>query len=245
MRTLTIALSLAVATSVAAQAQTGRQPELLSANALYREFEDNAVDASARYVDKAVVLQGRRGDVILHQPGGAAAVHIADGSRRNAIILSLPDRRQLQGIDRDTVFRFRCIVDGYRYGTLWLVGCSIEAGSDTASPDRAGERPTVVGDLLSANALYRAFEADEGAASAKYVGQAMVLEGLRGQLIATAGNSAAVHIEDRMKSNALILSFPDRRELSGIEVGQKFRFKCTVVGFEYLIVWMQNCTIVR
>lgn len=245
MRTLTITLSLTVATILATVAHTARQPELLSANALYREFHNNDVDASVKYVDKAVVLEGRRGDVILHQQNDAAVVHIADGSRSNALILSFPDPTHLQGIARGSVFRFRCTVDGYRYAILWLVGCSIAAGSGTAAPGRDGERPTVVGGLLSANALYRAFEADEGAASARYVGQVMVLEGLRGQVIATAGGSAAVHIEDRMKSNALILSFPDRRELAGIDAGQRFRFRCTVESFKYLSVWMENCTIVR
>jgi hypothetical protein len=218
---------------------------LLSANALYREFQNNPVDASAKYVDQAVVLQGRRGEMILLSDGVGAAVHIADGDRPNALILSFPNRKQLKGLDRDATFRFKCTVTKYEFGTVWMQGCSIEAGPGTAASEQIAERPTVVGGLLSANALYRAFESNADDASAKYVGQAMVLEGLRGDVIRMSdGVSAAVHINDRFKSNALILSFPDRTQLAGIEHGTKFRFRCTISKFEYLIVWMENCSIV-
>lgn len=216
---------------------------LLSANALYREFQNNPVDASAKYVDQAVVLQGRRGEMVLLSDGVGAAVHIADGGRPNALILSFPNRQQLKGLDRDAVFRFKCTVTDYEFGTVWMEGCSIEAGPGTAASKQIAERPTVVGGLLSANALYRAFESNADDASAEYVGQAVVLEGLRGDVIPD-GVSAAVHIADRFKSNALILSFPDRTQLAGIEKGAKFRFRCTIKKFEYLIVWMENCSIV-
>jgi hypothetical protein len=219
--------------------------ELLSANALYREFQDNPVDASDKYVDHAVVLRGRRGEMVLLPDGVGAAVHIADGGRPKALILSFPDRKQLKGLDRDAVFRFKCTVTKYDFGTVWMEGCSIEAGLGAAASEQITERPTIVGGLLSANALYRAFESNADDASAKYVGQAMVLEGLRGDVIRISdGVSAAVHISDRHISNALILSFPDRTQLAGIEPGAKFRFRCTIKQFEYLIVWMENCSIV-
>lgn len=219
--------------------------ELLSANALYREFQNNPVDASAKYVDQTVALQGRRGEVVLLPDGVGAAVHIADGGRSKALILNFPDRKQLTGLDRDAVFRFKCTVMKYELGTVWMQGCSIAAGQGAAASKQIEQRPTVVGGLLSANALYRAFESNEGEASAKYVGQTMVLEGLRGNVIGSAdGVSAAVHISDRFKSNALILSFPDRAQLAGIDVGAKFRFRCTISKFEYLIVWMENCSVV-
>jgi len=219
--------------------------ELLSANALYREFQNNPVDASAKYVDQAVVLHGRRGKMVLMSDGVSAAVHIADGDRPNALVLSFPDRKQLKGLDRDAVFRFKCTVTKYEFGSVWMNDCSIEAGPGAAASKQIAERPTVVGGLLSANALYRAFESNADDASAKYVGQTMTLEGLRGDVIRMSdGVSAAVHISDRFKSDALILSFPDRTQLAGIENGARFRFRCTIKKFEYLIVWMDNCSIV-
>jgi hypothetical protein len=216
-----------------------------SANAVYREFDNNPVDATAKYVDRIVHLQGRRGDVNLSDGRDGAVVHIADGTRPNALILSFPNRRQLQGIDKGALFRFTCTAEGYRYATLWLVGCSVDSGPVATALEPAAERPTVVDSLLSANALYRAFEKDAGTTSAKYVGQIMDLEGLRGELIPLDGMAAAVHIGDRFKSNALILSFPDRRQVAALEAGQRFRFRCTVDKFEYLIVWMKDCSVVR
>jgi hypothetical protein len=219
--------------------------DLLSANALYREFQNNPVDASTKYVDQTVALQGRRGEMVLLSNGVGAAVHIADGGRSSALILSFPDRKQLTGLDRDAVFRFKCTVTKYEFRTVWMEGCSIGAGQGTATSKQKEDRPTVVGGLLSANALYRAFESNEDDASAKYVGQAMVLEGLRGNMIRRSdGVSAVVHISDRFKSDALILSFPDRAQLAGIETGAKFRFRCTIKKFEYVIVWMENCSVV-
>ena len=232
------------------ESPTGRSATLpavvLSANAVYREFDDNPVDATAKYVDHIVHLQGRRGEVILTDwRGDGAAVHIADGDRPNAVILSFPNRSQLKGIDKGALFRFTCTVEGYRYATLWLVGCSIDSGPGATALEPTAERPAILNGLLSANALYRAFEGDAGAASAKYVGHVMDLEGLRGEVILLDGMAAAVHIGDRFKSNALILSFSDRRQVAAIEAGQQFRFKCTVDKFEYLIVWMKDCSVVR
>lgn len=220
--------------------------DLLSANALYREFRNNPIDASAKYADRTVVLQGRRGEIVLRYDGVGAAVHIADGDQSSALILSFLNREALRGLDRDAVFRFKCVVDKYEFGTVWMHGCSIESGADAAASNQNAERPTVVGGLLSANALYRAFQSSEADANAKYVGRAMELEGLRGEVIPMSdGVSAAVHIPDGYKSNALILSFPQRAQLAGIDAGARFRFRCTMKQFEYLIVWMENCTVVR
>jgi hypothetical protein len=219
--------------------------DLLSANALYREFQNNPVDASARYVDQTVALQGRRGEMVLLSDGVGAAVHIADGGRSSALVLSFPDRKPLTGLDRDAVFRFKCTVTKYEFGSVWMQGCSVQSGPGPAASTQGAQRPDSVGGLLSANALYRAFESNEGEASAKYVGQTMVLEGLRGSVIRMSdGISAAVHISDRFKSNALVLSFPDGAQLAGIETGAKFRFRCTIRKFEHLIVWMENCSLV-
>jgi hypothetical protein len=172
-------------------------------------------------------------------------VHIADGGRSSALILSFPDRKPLAGLDRDAVFGFKCTVTKYEFGSVWMQGCSIQSAPEPAASRQGAQRPTVVGGLLSANALYRAFESNEGDASARYVGQTMVLEGLRGNVIRRSdGVSAAVHIGDRFKSNALVLSFADQAQLAGIESGAKFRFRCTISKFEHLIVWMDNCSVV-
>jgi tRNA_anti-like len=125
--------------------------------------------------------------------------------------------------------------------------CSIDAsapaGGNTPNPG-----PIVAGsaDVLSANALYRAFQGNEVDAINRYVGRAVSLEGLRGDVILMSdGVKAVVHIADRGKSNALILQFSDRNPLRGIERGQRFRFRCTVEMYEYLIVWMEDCSIER
>jgi hypothetical protein len=244
---IAVALGCLARSAIGAENSVSSPSGLLSANVLYREFQNNPVDAIARYVDRAVILEGRRGQTVLLSDGVGAAVHIADGGRPNALILSFPDRRQLKGIDSGAAFRFRCTVTQYEFGTVWMGDCSIEPspGTPASTDNGTAERAAIVGGLLSANALYRAFESDADGASAKYVGQALVLEGLRGNVIRRSdGISAAVHIRDRFKENALVLSFSDRNQLTGIENGAKFRFRCTVQKFEYLIVWMDNCSIV-
>jgi hypothetical protein len=100
--------------------------DLPSANVLYREFQDNPVDASNQYVGKAVVLDGLRGEVILRSDGIGAVVHIADRGRSNALILSFNDRNELSGLKPGQRFRFKCLVGKYEYSIVWLEDCSIE-----------------------------------------------------------------------------------------------------------------------
>ncbi len=100
--------------------------------------------------------------------------------------------------------------------------------------------------FLSANALHREFHNYPVDASNRYVGKTVTLEGLRGDMILTSdGVQAAVHIVDGSQSNALILVFSDRNQLKDINQGERFRFKCTVGKYEYSIVWMDDCSIVR
>ena len=215
----------------------------LSANALYREFQDNPVDATDRYAGRAVILEGLRGEMILAPDGVQAAVHVPDGSRSNALILAFSDRNQLRGIGRGQRFRFKCVVDKYQSPVLWMEDCSIERAG-TLRGWCAG--PAIASaDISSANALYREFQDNEVDASRRYVGRVVTLDGLRGDLIVTDGTKAAVHIADRSKSNALILQFPDRNVLRGIDKGQRFRFRCSVERYQYLIVWMEDCSIER
>ena len=218
----------------------------LSANALYREFRDNPVDATDRYAGRAVVLDGLRGEMILLSGGVQAAVHVAEGRTTNALILLFSDRNQLRGIKLGQRFRFKCVVDKYQSPTLWMEDCSVEAAAP-AGGDATGSNPIVdaSASILSANALYRAFQDNEVDATARYVGRVVSLEGLRGDLVMMDGAKAAVHIADRGKPNALILQFSDRDLLRGIERGQRFRFRCTVEQYEHLIVWMEDCSIQR
>jgi hypothetical protein len=219
---------------------------LLSANALYREFRANPVDATDRYAGRAVVLEGLRGEMILLSDGVQAAVHVAEGRTTNALILLFSDRNQLRGINPGQRFRFTCVVDKYQNPTVWMEDCSVEAaapaGGNTPNPGLVADAGA---NILSANALYRAFQDNEVDATSRYVGRVVSLEGLRGDVIMMDGVKAAVHIADRGKPNALILQFPDRGLLRGIDKGQRFRFRCRVAEYEYLIVWMEECAIER
>jgi hypothetical protein len=99
---------------------------ILSANALFREFQNNAVEAADRYVGQSVTLEGLRGDLILMSDGVQAAVHIADRAKSNALILLFPDRNLLRGTEKGQRFRFRCTVDKYEYAIVWMEDCSVE-----------------------------------------------------------------------------------------------------------------------
>lgn len=99
---------------------------LLSANVLYRDFQNNPVDASNKYVGKTVVIEGLLGEVRLHYDDVGAGVHIADSGRPNALILNFPDRNNLAGIDRGQKFRFKCTVNEYKHSIVWLEDCTTE-----------------------------------------------------------------------------------------------------------------------
>lgn len=101
------------------------------------------------------------------------------------------------------------------------------------------------GPPLSANALYREFKQDDKAALQRYGGKTLVLEGRRGTLTPLSGGGAAIHIPDGFTSRALVLVFPDPKEVSGIGEGAQFRFRCTVSSFEYQYVHMETCSVVR
>jgi hypothetical protein len=103
------------------------------------------------------------------------------------------------------------------------------------------------GQVLSANALFREFSADATTAGSRYGGQVMTLEGRVGDevILSSDGVSAAVHIADGFLSRALILMFPDRRDVAGVTKGTRLRFRCSVNEFKYEILWLENCSTVR
>jgi hypothetical protein len=109
----------------------------------------------------------------------------------------------------------------------------------------AASAPRDEGSLLSAVALYREFKTDANAALARHGGRPLVLEGLRGTLIALSDGGAAIHVPDGFQPRALVLSFRDRREVGGIGEGSRFRFRCTVRNFDYQYVQMDDCSLVR
>ena len=101
------------------------------------------------------------------------------------------------------------------------------------------------GPLLSANALFREFEKDSSAALERHAGKTLVLEGRRGSLVPMSAGGAAIHVPDGLRSRALVLVFPQRKQVDGIPEGAQFRFKCTLVHFDYQYVYMESCAIVR
>ena len=102
----------------------GDSGPLLSANALYREFNRDEKGALGRYAGKRLVLEGRRGTLIALSDGGAA-IHIADGFTDRALVLVFRDLKQVSGINEGAQFRFTCIVESFDYLYVHLEGCSI------------------------------------------------------------------------------------------------------------------------
>ena len=101
------------------------------------------------------------------------------------------------------------------------------------------------GPLLSGVALYREFKQDERVALARHAGKRLVLEGRRGTLIDLGNGGAAIHVPDGFTSRALVLTFPDLKQVSSIAEGARFRFSCTVESFDYQYVHLRDCAIVR
>jgi hypothetical protein len=97
---------------------------LLSANALYREFNQDSNAALGRYAGKTLVLEGRRGTLIPLSDGGAA-IHIADGFTSRALVLVFRNLREVSGIGEGAQFGFRCTVESFDYQYVHLEGCSI------------------------------------------------------------------------------------------------------------------------
>jgi hypothetical protein len=96
---------------------------LLSANALYREFNKDENAALGRHAGKTLVLEGRRGTLIELSDGGAA-IHIADGFTSRALVLVFNVRREVSGIGEGAQFPFRCRVESFDYLYGHLGDCS-------------------------------------------------------------------------------------------------------------------------
>ena len=164
---------------------------------------------------------GRRGVIDLQQLGRSAFTWTAPSADELAI--ELP--RNWQGADA-VLYRARMTRDG-------------------RPRPQAASAPRDEGPLLSAVALYREFRKDASAALARHGGKPLVLEGLRGNLIALSDGGAAIHVPDGSQPRALVLSFRDLREVRGIGEGARFRFRCTVRAFDYQYVELDDCSLVR
>lgn len=105
-------------------AATTAEGPLLSAVALYREFDENPDAALARYGGRPLILEGLRG-ALIPLDGGGAAVHIPDGFNPRALVLDFSDPEQLNGIAQDVKFKFQCTVDSFAYLILWMEKCSV------------------------------------------------------------------------------------------------------------------------
>jgi hypothetical protein len=96
----------------------------LSAVALYREFKTNENAALKRYVGTTPILEGRRGTLIETTDGGAA-IHVPDGFTSRALVLSFAELKQVQGIEENAKFRFRCTVRHFDYQYVYMDNCAI------------------------------------------------------------------------------------------------------------------------
>lgn len=97
---------------------------LLSANALYREFNKDSSAALKRYGGKTLVLEGRRGALVQMSDGGAA-IHIADGATSRALVLVFPELKRVDGIREGAQFRFKCTVTNFDYQYVYLQNCAV------------------------------------------------------------------------------------------------------------------------
>jgi hypothetical protein len=102
----------------------GDSGPLLSAIALYREFNKDSTAALARYAGKTLVLEGRRGTLIPLSDGGAA-IHIADGFTSRALVLVFRYLREVDGISENEQFRFSCTVESFDHLYVQMKDCSI------------------------------------------------------------------------------------------------------------------------
>jgi hypothetical protein len=97
---------------------------LLSANALYREFDRDSSAALKRHGGKTLVLEGRRG-ALVPLSGGGAAIHVPDSHTARALVLVFADVKQVNGIGEGVQFRFRCTVAHFDYQYVYMENCAI------------------------------------------------------------------------------------------------------------------------
>jgi tRNA_anti-like len=216
------------------RADKGPSGSILSANRLYSEFNDNPIDATRKYQGKTVALEGVVGQ-ILPLGHGAAAVHIPD-EKPSSIIATFPRQDDLRGIQVGDKIQLQCAFDKYADKRVQMSFCTL------APRESIGPEPAIVSsNVPSANLLYREYEANEEAARAKHDGTIVEIEARRGDQIQQDDGSVTIHIDEGGNSNALIANFPDSSQVTGIEQGELFRFRCQVEKFDYQKLWLKTC----
>lgn len=257
-RVAILAATLAAATGVAQEAPLPSGNWQSPASATYT---NPALTGSRLYLDIDVAkdgsFQGVWGQYLCTAYPGAYGVSIYSCSRTGSNRVSGrfgPDRRGI--IDLEQLGRSAFTWATSSAGELELELPKNWRGSDAVlyqarltrdgkgKPAAAAEPKRDEGALLSAVVLYREFKADSRTALQRHGGKTLVLEGRRGTFIPLSSGGAAIHVADGFTSRALVLSFPDLKEVSKIGEGAQFRFRCTVSSFDYQYLHMENCSIV-
>lgn len=96
----------------------------LSAVVLYREFKQNQDAALKKYGGTTQMLEGKRGTRIDLSDGGVA-IHIPDGYTARALVLMFSDPQQVEGLEEDAKFRFKCRVANFDYQYLNMDNCTV------------------------------------------------------------------------------------------------------------------------
>ena len=252
-----VAVTLAPATGAAQETQLPSGKWQSSASATYT---NPALTGSRLYLDIDVAKDGSFtgvwGQYSCTAYPGAYGVSIHSCSRIGSDRVSGrfgPDRRGT--IDLDQLGRSAFTWTAPTAGELELDLPKNWRGNDAVlyqarltrdgkgKPAAAAETSRDEGPLLSAVVLYREFKADSKTALARHGGKTLVLEGRRGTLIPLSSGGAAIHVADGFTSRALVLAFPDLKEVSKIGEGAQFRFRCTVASFDYQYVHLEKCSI--
>jgi hypothetical protein len=106
---------------------------------------------------------------------------------------------------------------------------------------RGGSSSAFESVIPSANSLFREYRDNAAAASKKYDGKELVLDGVKGGVIALETGDFAVHIPDAPQTSALIATFAAGSGIEHIRLRQRFTFRCTVSKYEYGKVWLEAC----
>lgn len=123
-----------------------------------------------------------------------------------------------------------------------LTVAHLTSGGAGAKPAKTNAPAPAPARVSSAVALYREFVSDSAAATRRYAGKSVELEGTRGTLIEFSdGVGGAVHIPDGTQPRALVLMFDAIHSMKGVAEGAVFKARCTVEHFDYQYVQLRGC----
>ena len=87
-------------------------------------FKQNQDAALKKHGGTTQMLEGKRGTRI-DLSGGGVAIHIPDGYTARALVLMFSDPQQVEGIEENAQFRFRCTVANFDYQYLNMDNCTV------------------------------------------------------------------------------------------------------------------------